>query len=68
MLDCFSAEPKASACQLSKRWLRLAKILGTSAGAPPELLAGVGGILVKQKDPQDMTKAIEQVCQLSDAE
>jgi glycosyltransferase involved in cell wall biosynthesis len=68
MLGCFPAEPKASACQLSKRRLRLAKILGTPAGAAPELLAGVGGILVKPKDPQDMAKAIEQICQLSDAE
>jgi glycosyltransferase involved in cell wall biosynthesis len=68
MLGCFPAEPKASACQLSKQWLRLAKILGTPAGAAPELLAGVGGILVKPKDPQDMAKAIEQICQLSDAE
>ncbi|WP_445171445.1 hypothetical protein [Microcoleus sp.] len=68
MLGCFSAEPKASACQLSKRWLLLAKILGTPAGAAPELLAGLGGILVKPKDPEDMAKAIEQICQLSDAE
>ena len=68
MLGCFPADPKALACQLSKRWLRLAKILGTPAGAARELLAGVGGILVKPKDPQDMAKAIEQICQLSDAE
>src|SRR4028118_72047 len=68
MLGCFRAEPKASACQLSKRWLRLAKILGTPAGAAPELQACVGGILVKPKDPQDMAKAIEQICLLSDAE
>jgi len=46
----------------------IGKILGTPAGAAPELLAGVGGILVKPKDPQDMAKAIEQICQLSDAE
>jgi glycosyltransferase involved in cell wall biosynthesis len=68
MLGCFPGDPKASACQLSKRWLRLAKILGTSAGAAPELQACVGGILVKPKDPEDMAKAIEQICQLSDAQ
>ncbi|MEG3956924.1 glycosyltransferase family 4 protein [Microcoleus sp. herbarium2] len=43
-------------------------IIGTPAGAAPELLAGVGGILVKPKDPDDMAKAIEQICQLSDAQ
>ena len=43
-------------------------IIATPAGAAPELLAGVGGILVKPKDPEDMAKAIEQICQLSDAE
>ena len=68
MLGCFPAEPKASACQLSKRWLRLAQILGPPAGAAPELQACVGGILVKPKDAEDMAKAIEQICQLSDAE
>jgi glycosyltransferase involved in cell wall biosynthesis len=68
VLGCFPAEPKASACQLSKRWLRLAKILGTPADAAPELQACVGGILVKPKDPEDMAKPIEQICQLSDAE
>jgi glycosyltransferase involved in cell wall biosynthesis len=43
-------------------------IIGAPAGAAPELLAGVGGILVKPKDPEDMAKAIEQICQLSDAQ
>jgi glycosyltransferase involved in cell wall biosynthesis len=43
-------------------------IIGTPAGATPELLAGVGGLLVKPKNPEDMAKAIEQICQLSDAE
>jgi glycosyltransferase involved in cell wall biosynthesis len=43
-------------------------IIGTPVGVAPELLAGVGGILVKPKDPQAMAKAIEQICQLSDAE
>jgi glycosyltransferase involved in cell wall biosynthesis len=43
-------------------------IIGTPAGATPELLAGVGGILVKPKDPENMAKAIEPICQLSDAQ
>jgi len=43
-------------------------IIGTPAGAAPELQACVGGILVKPKHPEDMAKAIEQICQLSDAE
>jgi len=43
-------------------------IIGTPAGAAPELQAGVRGILVKPKDPEDMAKAIEPICQLSDAE
>jgi len=43
-------------------------VIGTPAGVAPELLAGGGGILVKPEDPEDMAKAIEQICQLSDAE
>ena len=43
-------------------------VIGTPAGGAPELLAGGGGILVKPEDPEDMAKAIEQICQLSDAE
>ncbi|MBD1811233.1 glycosyltransferase family 4 protein [Microcoleus vaginatus DQ-U2] len=43
-------------------------VIGTPAGATPELLGGGGGILVKPEDPEDMAKAIEQICQLSDAE
>lgn len=43
-------------------------VIGTPAGAAPELLAGGGGILVKPGDPKDMALAIEQICQLSDAE
>ncbi|MEG4224995.1 glycosyltransferase [Microcoleus sp. N9_B2] len=42
--------------------------IGTPAGAAPELQACGGGILVKPEDPEDMAKAIEQICQLSDAE
>ena len=43
-------------------------VIGTTAGAAPELLAGGGGILVNIKDSEAMAKAIEQICQLSDAE
>jgi glycosyltransferase involved in cell wall biosynthesis len=43
-------------------------IIGTPAGGDPELQACGGGILVKPKDPEDMAKPIEQICQLSDAE
>ena len=43
-------------------------VIGTPAGAAPELLAGGGGILVEPEDPEDMAKAIEQICQLSDIE
>jgi glycosyltransferase involved in cell wall biosynthesis len=43
-------------------------VIGTPAGAAPELLAGGGGILVKPEDPEDMARAIEQICQLSDAQ
>ena len=43
-------------------------IIGTPAGAAAQLLAGGGGILVKPEDPEDMAKAIEQICQLPDAE
>ena len=43
-------------------------VIGTPAGAAPQLLAGGGGILVKLEDPEDMALAIEQICQLSDAQ
>ncbi|MBE9186692.1 glycosyltransferase family 4 protein [Microcoleus sp. LEGE 07076] len=43
-------------------------VIGTPAGAAPELLAGGGGILVNPENPEDMARAIEQICQLSDAE
>ncbi len=43
-------------------------VIGTPAGAAPELLAGGAGILVKPEDPEDMARAIEQICLLSDAE
>ncbi|WP_333059677.1 MULTISPECIES: glycosyltransferase family 4 protein [unclassified Microcoleus] len=43
-------------------------VIATPAGAAAELLAGGGGILVKPEDPEDMAKAIEQICHLPDAE
>lgn len=43
-------------------------VIGTPAGAAPELLTHGVGIIVKPEDPEDMAKAIEQICTLSDAE
>jgi len=43
-------------------------VIGTPAGAAPELLAEGAGILVKPEDPEDMARAIERMCKLSDAE
>ncbi len=43
-------------------------VIGTPAGAAPELLTGGAGVLVKPEDPEDMARAIEQICTLSDAE
>ena len=43
-------------------------VIGTPAGAAPELLADSAGILVKPEDPIDMARAIEKVCGLSDSE
>lgn len=42
-------------------------VIGTPAGAAPEILVDGAGILVKPEDPEDMAKAIEQICQLSEA-
>lgn len=42
-------------------------VIGTPAGAAPELLAGGAGVLVKPEDPADMARAIQQVCDLSEA-
>ncbi|MGE5296961.1 MAG: glycosyltransferase family 4 protein [Solirubrobacterales bacterium] len=39
-------------------------VIGTPAGAAPELLAGGGGQLVKAEDPEDMARAIETICTL----
>jgi len=43
-------------------------VIGTPAGAAPELLSDGAGILVKPEDPENMARAIEQVCQLSEPE
>jgi len=43
-------------------------VIGTPAGASPELLAGGTGILVKPADPEDMAEAIVHLCRLSDVE
>ncbi|MDD5226829.1 MAG: glycosyltransferase family 4 protein [Candidatus Omnitrophica bacterium] len=38
-------------------------VIGTPAGAAPELLVSGGGILVKPEDPEDLARAIIRVCQ-----
>lgn len=43
-------------------------VIGTPAGAAPELLADGAGILVKPEDPEDMAKAIVRLCNFSEAE
>ncbi|PSO67801.1 MAG: glycosyl transferase family 1 [Cyanobacteria bacterium QS_1_48_34] len=43
-------------------------VIGTPAGAAPELLSDGAGVLVKPEDPEDMARAIEQVCKLSERE
>lgn len=43
-------------------------VIGTPAGAAPDLLAKGGGYLVKAEDPQDMAEAIVRLCRLSGAE
>ena len=42
-------------------------VIGTPAGAAPELLAEGGGILVKLDDPHDMAEAIVKVVRLSES-
>jgi glycosyltransferase involved in cell wall biosynthesis len=39
-------------------------VIATPAGAAPELLAGGGGVLVKDGDPKDMARAIVEICQM----
>ena len=41
-------------------------VIGTPAGAAPELLKDGAGLLVKPENPEDMARAIEQICMLSD--
>lgn len=43
-------------------------VIGTPAGAAPELLSKGGGLLVKPNDPEDMAKAIRYICTLSNRE
>ncbi|MEM9510841.1 MAG: glycosyltransferase family 4 protein, partial [Cyanobacteria bacterium P01_E01_bin.35] len=43
-------------------------VIATPAGAAPELLKNGGGILVKPEEPEDMAKAIIQICNYSDQE
>ncbi|TAG67042.1 MAG: glycosyltransferase [Oscillatoriales cyanobacterium] len=40
----------------------------TTAGAAPEILSGGTGILVSPEDPEEMAKAIESMCHLSNAQ
>ena len=43
-------------------------VIGTPAGAAPELLADGAGLLVKPEDPEDMAKAIVKLCKFSESE
>lgn len=43
-------------------------VIGAPSGAAPELLSDGAGMLVKPEDPSDMARAIERICNLSDAE
>lgn len=43
-------------------------VIGTPAGAAPELLADGAGLLVPHNSPEAMAEAIIAVCQMSDAE
>lgn len=43
-------------------------VIGTPAGAAPELIAKGGGILVKPENPEDMAEAILKVVRLSEDE
>lgn len=43
-------------------------VIGTPAGAAPELLEGGAGILVRPNDSEDMARAIVKICQFSEAE
>ncbi len=43
-------------------------VIGTPAGAAPELLANGAGLLVKPGDPRDMAEAIERICAMDETE
>jgi glycosyltransferase involved in cell wall biosynthesis len=43
-------------------------VIGTPAGAAPEMLSGGAGIMVKPEDPEAMANAIEHICQLPNSE
>jgi glycosyltransferase involved in cell wall biosynthesis len=43
-------------------------VIGTPAGAAPEILTDGAGVLVRPEDPEDMARAIEYICGLSDGE
>lgn len=43
-------------------------VIGTPAGAAPELLAKGGGLLVPSEDPEAMAAAIVKICRSSEAE
>jgi glycosyltransferase involved in cell wall biosynthesis len=42
-------------------------VIGTPAGAAPELIGGGGGLLVKSEDSADMARAIGEMFQMSEA-
>ena len=41
-------------------------VIGTPAGAAPELISKGGGIIVKPENPEDMAQAIVKICQMSE--
>lgn len=43
-------------------------VLGTPAGAAPELIAEGGGVLVKPEDPVDLAVAIERIARMPESE
>jgi len=43
-------------------------VIGTPAGAAPELLSGGGGLLVEHENPEQMAQAILAVCGMQEAE
>ena len=43
-------------------------VIGTPAGAAPQLLQDGAGVLVNPEDPKDMARAILDVCRLSDSD